>query len=71
MRHEMVFLSTPSPPLNLPSPPEPGARENRFRITGYRRSRISGSVSLPPQTSQDMENNKTPQLNMLENMVRE
>lgn len=35
---------TPSPPLCMPSPPDPGRKLNCFNNTGYRFSNISGSV---------------------------
>ena len=34
-------LTTPSPPLNFPGPPEPGRSENSRNTTGYRLSSIS------------------------------
>ena len=42
----VISLRTPSPPWYNPSPPDPGARLNLFRITGYLLSKISGSVNL-------------------------
>lgn len=35
---------TPSPPVNLPTPPEPGRSSNRLRTTGYLHRREQNSV---------------------------
>ena len=43
-RRNASSRTTPSPPANAPTPPDPRRSSNRRRHTGYRRSRISGSV---------------------------